>query len=181
MQLKFSILMKRIFLIGYMGSGKTSMGIKLAENLGLTFVDMDHHIEEKYHKTVSQIFAESGQDAFRKLEQNCLHEVAEFENCVIATGGGAPCFFDNMEFMNTHGLTVYLNLSAEQLATRLEMSRAGKRPLIANKQGDELRQFIAEGLSAREAFYKQAKVSVSGSDEEILTNIEKAVSDFYAE
>lgn len=181
MQLKFSILMKRIFLIGYMGSGKTSMGIKLAENLGLTFVDMDHHIEEKYHKTVSQIFAESGQDAFRKLEQNCLHEVAEFENCVIATGGGAPCFFDNMEFMNTHGLTVYLNLSAEQLATRLEMSRAGKRPLIANKQGNELRQFIAEGLSAREAFYKQAKVSVSGSDEEILTNIEKAVSDFYAE
>lgn len=181
MQLKFSILMKRIFLIGYMGSGKTSMGIKLAENLGLTFVDMDHHIEEKYHKTVSQIFAESGQDAFRKLEQNCLHEVAEFENCVIATGGGAPCFFDNMEFMNTHGLTVYLNLSAEQLATRLELSRAGKRPLIANKQGNELRQFIAEGLSAREAFYKQAKVSVSGSDEEILANIEKAVSDFYAE
>ena len=181
MQLKFSILMKRIFLIGYMGSGKTSMGIKLAENLGLTFVDMDHHIEEKYHKTVSQIFAESGQDAFRKLEQNCLHEVAEFENCVIATGGGAPCFFDNMEFMNTHGLTVYLSLSAEQLATRLELSRAGKRPLIANKQGDELRQFIGEGLSAREAFYKQAKVSVSGSDEEILTNIEKAVSDFYAE
>lgn len=181
MQLKFSILMKRIFLIGYMGSGKTSMGIKLAENLGLTFVDMDHHIEEKYHKTVSQIFAESGQDAFRKLEQNCLHEVAEFENCVIATGGGAPCFFDNMEFMNIHGLTVYLNLSAEQLATRLELSRAGKRPLIANKQGNELRQFIAEGLSAREAFYKQAKVSVSGSDEEILANIEKAVSDFYAE
>ncbi len=92
MQLKFSILMKRIFLIGYMGSGKTSMGIKLAENLGLTFVDMDHHIEEKYHKTVSQIFAESGQDAFRKLEQNCLHEVAEFENCVIATVVVHPVF-----------------------------------------------------------------------------------------
>ena len=173
--------MKRIFLIGYMGSGKTSMGIKLAENLGLTFVDMDHHIEEKYHKTVSQIFEESGQDAFRKMEQNCLHEVAEFENCVIATGGGAPCFYDNMTFMNAHGLTVYLNLSSEQLAARLEMSRAGKRPLIANKQGDELRQIIAEGLSAREVFYKQAKVSVSGTDDEILANIEKAVSDFYAE
>lgn len=173
--------MKRIFLIGYMGSGKTSMGIKLAENLGLTFVDMDHHIEEKYHKTVSQIFEESGQDAFRKMEQNCLHEVAEFENCVIATGGGAPCFYDNMTFMNAHGLTVYLNLSSEQLAARLEMSRAGKRPLIANKQGDELRQFIAEGLSAREVFYKQAKVSVSGTDDEILANIEKAVSDFYSQ
>lgn len=173
--------MKRIFLIGYMGSGKTSMGIKLAENLGLTFVDMDHHIEEKYHKTVSQIFEESGQDAFRKMEQSCLHEVAEFENCVIATGGGAPCFYDNMTFMNAHGLTVYLNLSSEQLAARLEMSRAGKRPLIANKQGDELRQFIAEGLSAREVFYKQAKVSVSGTDDEILANIEKAISDFYAE
>lgn len=173
--------MKRIFLIGYMGSGKTSMGIKLAENLGLTFVDMDHHIEEKYHKTVSQIFEESGQDAFRKMEQNCLHEVAEFENCVIATGGGAPCFFDNMTFMNVHGLTVYLNLSPDQLAERLEMSRAGKRPLIANKKGSELRQFIADGLSVREAFYKQARVSVSGTDDEILANIEKAVSGFYSQ
>lgn len=173
--------MKRIFLIGYMGSGKTSMGIKLAENLGLAFVDMDHHIEEKYHKTVSQIFEESGQDAFRKMEQNCLHEVAEFENCVIATGGGAPCFFDNMTFMNAHGLTVYLNLSPDQLSERLEVSRAGKRPLIANMKGSELRQFIADGLSAREVFYKQAKVSVSGTDDEILANIEKAVSDFYAE
>ena len=171
--------MKRIFLIGYMGSGKTSMGVKLAENLGLTFVDMDHYIEQKYHKTISQIFEESGQDAFRKIEHNCLHEVAEFEDCVIATGGGAPCFFDNMEFMNHRGLTVFLNLSTEQLAQRLENSRAGKRPLIANKKGDELRQFISEGLSNRISYYLKSKVSVSGTDDEILKNIEKAVANFF--
>lgn len=171
--------MKRIFLIGYMGSGKTSMGIKLAEDLGLTFIDMDHHIEEKYLKTVTRIFEESGQDAFRKMEQECLHEVANFENCVIATGGGAPCFFDNMELMNRQGLTVYLKLSPEQLTERLESSRAGKRPLIANMKGHELRQFIADGLAVREKYYAKAKLSVSGSDNEMLGNIEAAVNDFY--
>ena len=115
--------MKRIFLIGYMGSGKTSMGVKLAEKLGFTFVDMDHLIEEKYLKTVSQIFAEFGQERFREIERDILHEVADFENVVIATGGGAPCFFDNIGYMNSHGMTVYIQLSAAQLADRLEHSR----------------------------------------------------------
>lgn len=171
--------MKRIFLIGYMGSGKSSMGTRLAEKLGLSFIDMDHHIEEKYRKTVAQIFEELGQDEFRKIEQECLHEVAEFENCVIATGGGAPCFFDNMEYMNKLGLTIYLKLSPEQLAERLENSRAGKRPLIAGKSGDELRAFIKNGLISREVFYEKATLTVSGSDDEMLMNIQNAVDDFY--
>ena len=163
--------MNRIFLIGYMGSGKTTLGKMLADMLGFTFVDMDTHIEEKHFKTVSHIFTELGEEQFRLLEQQCLHEVSAFENVVIATGGGAPCFFDNLEFMNRHGLTVYLKLSAEQLATRLESSRANKRPLLANRKGVELQEFISEGLAKREPFYNKALLSVTGTDEEILSQI----------
>ncbi len=163
--------MNRIFLIGYMGSGKTTIGKLLAERLNYTFVDMDTHIEEKYFKSVSQIFAELGERQFRLLEQQCLHEVSEFENVVIATGGGAPCFFDNMEYMNSHGITVYINITVEQLAIRLENSRTNKRPLLANRKGEELNTFIAEGLAKRESFYKKAYLSATGSDEEILNQI----------
>ena len=168
--------MNRIFLIGYMGSGKTTVGKLLAERLDYSFVDMDTRIEEKYFKTVSQIFADLGEEQFRLLEQKCLHEVSEFENVVIATGGGAPCFFDNMDYMNRRGLTVYFKLSVEQLAERLEHSRANKRPLLADRKGDELRAFIADGLAKRESFYNQAQLSAIGSDEQILMLICKFVA-----
>ena len=168
--------MNRIFLIGYMGSGKTTLGKLLADMLGYTFVDMDTHIEEKHFKTVSQIFAEMGEEKFRLLEQQCLHEVSMFENVVIATGGGAPCFFDNMDYMNRHGLTVYLKLSAEQLAIRLESSRANKRPLLSNRKGAELQEFISEGLAKREGFYNNSHISVTGSDEEIIAQINQYIT-----
>ncbi|MDD5183715.1 MAG: shikimate kinase [Paludibacter sp.] len=167
--------MKRIFLIGYMGSGKTTIGKLLAARLGFSFVDMDKHIEEKEFKSVSQIFAEKGESEFRLIEQKCLYEVAEFENIVISTGGGAPCFFDNIRFMNTHGTTVYLKLSAAELADRLESSRANKRPLLAERKGEELQQFIAEGLAKREPFYEQAAYSVSGDIDEIVDQICKLI------
>ncbi|MHB9141455.1 MAG: shikimate kinase [Paludibacter sp.] len=167
--------MKRIFLIGYMGSGKTTIGKLLAARLGFSFVDMDKHIEEKEFKSVSQIFAEKGESEFRLIEQKCLHEVAEFENIVISTGGGAPCFFDNIRFMNTHGTTVYLKLSAAELADRLESSRANKRPLLAERKGEELQQFIAEGLAKREPFYEQAAYSVSGDIDEVVDQICKLI------
>jgi shikimate kinase len=167
--------MKRIFLIGYMGSGKTSIGMKLADKLGFSFVDMDHMIEEKYLKTVSQIFAESGQDRFREIEKDVLHEVSEFDNVIIATGGGAPCFFDNIDYMNAHGLTVYLHLTAQQLAERLESSRTGKRPLLADRKGDELRQFITESLLQREVFYLKATLKVNGSDEDMIESITQSI------
>lgn len=168
--------MNRIFLIGYMGSGKTTVGRLLASKLGYGFIDMDLHIEEKQFKSVSQLFAEKGEDEFRLLEQQSLHEVAEFENVVISTGGGVPCFFDNMDYMNSHGLTVYLKLSPSQLAERLEASRAGKRPLLAGRKGDELLQFIVAGLAVREPFYKQATLSVSGIEEEIILRICEFIS-----
>ncbi|MEI6556222.1 MAG: shikimate kinase [Paludibacter sp.] len=163
--------MNRIFLIGYMGSGKTTIGKLLAERLNYTFIDMDTHIEENQFKSVSHIFEELGEEKFRLLEQQCLHEVSGFENVVIATGGGAPCFFDNMDYMKQHGLTVYLKLSAEQLAMRLESSRANKRPLLANRKGKELQVFISEGLAKREQFYNNAHISAVGSDEEIIDQI----------
>lgn len=167
--------MKRIFLIGYMGSGKTTIGKLLAARLGYSFVDMDKHIEEKEFKSVSQIFAEKGEAEFRLIEQKCLHEVAEFENIVISTGGGAPCFFDNIRFMNAHGTTIYLKLSAAELADRLESSRANKRPLLAERKGEELQQFIAEGLAKREPFYEQAAYPVSGDIDEIVDKICKLI------
>jgi shikimate kinase len=168
--------MNRIFLIGYMGSGKSTIGKLLAEKLAYSFIDMDTHIEEKHFKTVSQIFAEKGETEFRLLEQQCLHEVSEFENVVISTGGGAPCFFDNMHYMNIHGLTIYLKFTSAELAKRLEASQANKRPILANLKGKELREFIADALSKRELFYKQASYSVSGDIDETVTNICKLIS-----
>ena len=92
--------MKRIFLIGYMGAGKTTVGKVLAGLLNLSFIDLDYYIERRYHKTVSQLFAEKGEEVFRSIERNMLHEVADFENVLVSVGGGTPCFFENMEVMN---------------------------------------------------------------------------------
>ena len=105
--------MTRIILIGYMGAGKTTVGKALAKDLGLMFYDLDWYIESRMHKTVAQIFKESGEEGFRRIERNMLHEVAEFEDVVISCGGGTPCFFDNMEYMNSQGQTLYLQASPE--------------------------------------------------------------------
>ena len=149
--------MKRIFLIGYMGAGKTTVGKDLAKRMGLSFIDLDCYIEGRYHKTVGQIFAEKGEDAFRDIERRMLHEVAMFENVLISTGGGAPCFFDNMEFMNEMGTTVYLKVSVEELAKRLEVCKS-TRPVLKGRSGDELVAFIAENLKKRTPHYMQASI-----------------------
>ena len=176
MEYRIPLRMKRIFLIGYMGSGKTTLGKLLAARLGYSFIDMDTHIEEKKFKSVAQIFEEKGEPEFRLIEQQCLHEVAEFENAIISTGGGAPCFFDNMEFMNARGITIYLQLSPAELTQRLESSHANLRPLLANRKGAELQRFIARGLAAREPFYTQATFVVHGNDEAIVDQICKLAS-----
>lgn len=149
--------MKRIFLIGYMGAGKTTVGKDLAKRMKLSFIDLDCYIEGRYHKTVGQIFAEKGEDAFRDIEKRMLREVAMFEDVLVSTGGGAPCFFDNMEFMNDKGTTVYLKVSVEELAKRLEFCKT-TRPVLKGRSGNELRTFIAENLEKREPFYKKAAI-----------------------
>lgn len=149
--------MKRIFLIGYMGAGKTTVGKDLSKLANLSFIDLDYYIEARYHKSVSQIFAEKGETEFREIERKVLHEVAEFEDVIISTGGGAPCFFDNMKFMNVQGTTIYLRASAEELANRLELCKH-TRPVLKGRSGDELRLFVAESLERREPFYNQASI-----------------------
>lgn len=147
----------RIYLIGYMGSGKSTVGRGLASELGLSFIDMDDYIEERNHKTIPRIFAEDGEDTFRKLEQKALVELSSFEDVVIATGGGAPCFFDNIEVIKQTGKSLYLKGSPRILADRLRHSKI-ERPLIKGKTEDELVAFIDETLHKREQWYKQADV-----------------------
>lgn len=150
--------MKRIFLVGYMGAGKTTVGKDLARRAGLTFIDLDFYIEGRYHKLVSEIFAERGEEAFREIERKMLHEVAEFEDVLVSTGGGAPCFFDNMDFMNGCGTTIYLKVSVEELAKRLEMCKH-TRPVLKGRSGGELRDFISDSLEKRNPFYTQATLT----------------------
>lgn len=144
-------------MIGYMGAGKTTLGKSLARHLGLEFIDLDWYIENRFHQSVSQLFVTRGEEGFRKIEQNMLHEVAEFEDVVISAGGGTPCFFDNMEYMNQQGLTVYLKATPEILRTHLRMGKQ-KRPLIAQKNDEELDIFIRESLDKRESYYNQARL-----------------------
>lgn len=149
--------MKRIFLIGYMGAGKTTAGKELAKVLELEFIDLDHFIQARYQKTVSQLFQDVGEGEFRKIESSVLKEVGEFENIVISTGGGTPCFFDNMEYMNKAGTTVYLNAAPEALAARLNTCKE-KRPLIKDKNEEELFAFVVESLEKRNPYYTQAQI-----------------------
>lgn len=159
--------MKRIFLIGYMGAGKTTVGKELSEQLGLSFIDLDCYIEGRYHRTVGQLFVEKGEEAFRDIERRMLREVATFEDILVSTGGGVPCFFDNMEFMNGVGTTVYLKVSVGELTKRLEVCK-NTRPVLKGRSGEELRKFISESLEKREPFY--TKASVLFEAEEMLTD-----------
>ena len=148
--------MKSIIIIGYMGAGKTTVGKALAKELGVMFYDLDWYIETRMHKTVKEIFDEKGEEGFRFIEHNMLHEVAEFENVVVSCGGGTPCFFDNMDYMNQLGTTVYLKATPETLHAHLQMGK-GVRPLLLNKTPEEVQQFIREQLAYREHFYSQAR------------------------
>ena len=166
--------MTRIFLIGYMGAGKTTLGKAFARAMGLTFVDLDWYIEERYHKTVRQIFEERGEDGFRELEKRMLHETGEFENVVISVGGGTPCFFDNMDYMNAVGETVFLDVDVKVLFRRLKVAKQ-QRPLLANKTDEELMTFIVEALQKRLPFYSKAKYVFNGERLEDRRQIQQSV------
>ena len=147
--------MKSIIIIGYMGAGKTTVGKALAKELGIMFYDLDWYIESRMRKTVKQIFDEMGEEGFRQIEHNMLHEVAEFENVVISCGGGTPCFYDNIDYMNSQAQVVYLKASPEVLYEHLQMGRR-VRPLLLGKSPDEVKTFIVEQLAKREEFYSKA-------------------------
>jgi shikimate kinase len=161
--------MRRIILIGYMGSGKTTVGKALSKNTGLMFYDLDWYIESRMHKTVAQLFAERGEEGFRKIEYNMLHEVAEFEDVIISCGGGTPCFFDNMDYLNQQGDVVYLKATPETLYKHLLMGKV-ERPLLKGKTPDELIAYITEHLKERAPYYEKARHSL---DVNVLDDYDK--------
>ena len=148
--------MTRIFFVGYMGSGKTTLGKAYAKSMNLQFIDLDCYIEQRYCKTITDLFSEYGEDGFREIERKMLHEVGEFENVLIAAGGGTPCFFDNMDYMKQVGVTVFLDVCPQVLFRRLRVAKA-KRPLLADKTDDELMHAIVGALEKRLPYYSKAE------------------------
>lgn len=151
----------RIFLIGFMGCGKTTLAKKLSARLGYQLVDLDHEIEHNLGQSVASFFAEHGEDAFRKLESETLKTHNYDQNSVVATGGGTPCFFDNMDWMNANGHTIYIEMPAPALATRLQGGKS-TRPLLKDLNQHEIQTYIEQKLSEREVHYLKAKSIVNG-------------------
>ena len=170
--------MQRIILIGYMGAGKTTVGRELAKELGLMFYDLDWYITSRMRRTVAQLFEEHGEDGFRQIERNMLPEVAEFENIVLSCSGGTPCFFDNMDYMNQKGDTVYLKATPEVLYAHLKMGK-GVRPLLLNKTPEQVEAFVKTQLKEREPFYTKAKhtfdVSLLDNNEKIHVSVKNII------
>ncbi len=155
--------MKRYFLIGYMGSGKTTLGHSISEELGLSFVDVDSYIEQQYHKTITELFESLGESGFREIERKMLHEVSKVEDVIISTGGGAPCFSNNMEYMKGEGIVIYLKVSPQRLFERLKKVKY-TRPLLQNKTDEELSDYISVTLERRNLFYNQADIIFHAED-----------------
>ena len=151
----------RIFLIGFMGCGKTTLGKKLALKLNYSFTDLDHELEKKAGMSVADYFSANGEQAFRLLEKETLNQLDYPNNCIISSGGGTPCFHDNMEFMNRNGITIYIQMSPLALARRLEHGRH-KRPLIKDMDEAQLTTFIKDKLQEREHFYNRSLLTVKG-------------------
>jgi shikimate kinase len=168
---------RHIFLIGFMGSGKTRWGRVVAENLGSLFLDLDTLVEENEGKTIPDIFSASGEKGFRILEQECLHRLAAMPSAVVATGGGTPCFFDNMDWMKRRGTTIYLKTSPEMLCERLQ-NEQHNRPLLKNLDKQELLEFIQTRLSEREPYYRQADfvIEQTGDEDVFLKRLISAAS-----
>jgi shikimate kinase len=151
----------KIFLIGFMGSGKTTLGRKLAARMGCEFIDLDHKLEQQVELSIAEYFSIFGEDAFRKLESEVLKKTIYSDNVIISTGGGLPCYFDNMEWMKANGKVIYIKLSPKTLADRLESGKE-ERPLLQDKHGDDLIAFIEQKLAEREGFYSQANIIADG-------------------
>lgn len=169
--------MQPIFLIGFMGSGKTTLGRALSRATGLQFVDLDELVEEREAMTVREIFAMRGEDGFRRAERAALEAVADAGDTIIACGGGTPCFFDNVEMMNRCGITVFLDASIPRLHERLIEGRA-KRPLIAGMTDTELLDYIQKALQHRMPHYTKATHTFPADRLDTATQIAESVAAF---
>ncbi len=168
-----------IFITGYMASGKTTFGRALARATGRQFIDLDFYIEQRFRKTIREIFAERGEEAFRRMESAMLREVGEFEDVIIACGGGTPCFNANMDYMLGAGTTVFLEASVERIITRLVINSV-RRPLMAGKSEAELREAVEAGLRERMEHYQRAEIHFSGERLEDRDQISTTVERFLA-
>jgi shikimate kinase len=156
----------KVYIIGFMGSGKTTTGMKLAGLLGWTFTDLDRSIEKHTGLTIPEIFSHNGEAWFRTVESEMLKSFSPLKNVVISTGGGTPCYGDNMEYMLETGLTIYLKLTPGQLKSRLSGTN-GERPLIKDLGNEDLLSFIEEKLAIREKWYNRAELNFNGFDTDI--------------
>ena len=154
----------KVFLIGYMGCGKSTVGKKLAAKLNLLFIDFDDYIESKTARNIPEIFESEGEEKFRTLEKKYLEEIVQKENCVISLGGGTPCFNNNIELVNKNGISVYIEMTAEALAKRLIKARR-KRPLIQGMNEVDLKFFIEANLEKRAPHYSHAKYTVKSENQ----------------
>jgi shikimate kinase len=168
----------KIFLIGFMGSGKTYLGKQLASKLGYLFVDVDSVIENTEGATIPQIFEKKGETYFRKIESERLQGLGKWDEAIVSTGGGAPCFHENMEWMNAHGITVYLKTDPNILLNRLK-SETENRPLLKGKTDAALLDFIKNKIVDRTPFYEKAKIIVEQNEDgdEIIFEILKKILD----
>ena len=152
----------KYYLVGYMYSGKSTFGRRLAEERGMGFLDLDQAFEERYHYTVPRFFAQFGEQAFRKLESQLLRSTANLDNMVIATGGGTPCHSGNMDFILANGTAIYLQMSIEDLIVRALRSH-NPRPLMRGLTESDIRTIIASQLKEREVFYRRAQIVLDGN------------------
>ena len=164
--------MKRniVYLLGFMGSGKSYLGKRLANRLKLELIDLDDYLETKAGKTIATIFEEDGEKYFRALENQCLKEVSLLDHKIVALGGGTPCFFDNMTIINHTGTSIYLKTSVATTVERLK-NETNHRPLLKEKSLNELKSFIQQKLKDRKQFYEQAQYIVSTENENVLNDI----------
>jgi shikimate kinase len=162
----------RVALVGYMGSGKSFWGKKLAQRLKVPFVDLDEEIEKELQDTIYSFISSKGELAFRKMERESLHRLTKSAgNMVLATGGGTPCYYDNMEVLNASYKTIYLDCSIQELVERLEGEKE-HRPIISHLEDGELKEFIAKHLFERRLFYHQAHHRIKTSNLQLKDVVE---------
>lgn len=168
---------KRLYLVGYMASGKTTFGRALTAKTGWNFLDLDEEIEKEEGRSIPAIMADKGEDYFRMLESRLLKKTASLDHTVIACGGGTPCHYGNMEFMTIHGLTLWLVASPEKLVERI-IAAGDSRPLVAGKTEKELMEFVNSHLLKRQPYYCKAQWRLSGEHLETEKEIEDCVDKF---
>ena len=156
----------KIYLIGYMGSGKSTLGRGLAEALGISWIDLDTEIESRYKISVPDFFSKYGETAFRDVEHKVLNDIASIPDIIVSTGGGVPCFHNNMELMNQTGLTIYLEATPALILTRIG-PYAWKRPLFQKMDGTDTLEKITEHLKSREMYYQQARITIDATNPDI--------------